>query len=100
MVRRRDRMEEGEAMVNQVTTIACRHVWREVSNFIEGEVDAELRARMEAHFKECHHCLAILDGTRNVIRLVGDGATFDLPAGFSGRLYSRLKNASSNLHND
>jgi hypothetical protein len=97
MVYRRDRLEEGEAMVNRITTIACRHVWREVSNFIEGDVDAELRARMEAHFKECHHCLAILDGTRNVIRLVGDGTTFELPSGFSGRLYAKLKNASPSI---
>ena len=94
MVHGRDRMEEGEAIVNQITTIACRHVWREVSNFIEGEVDPELRMRMEAHFKECHHCLAILDGTRNVVRLVGDGTAFELPAGFSSRLYSKLKNAT------
>ena len=78
-------------MVNQVTPIDCRHVVFEISNFIEGEVDAELRARIEAHFKTCAHCLAIYDGTRNVIRLVGDGQAFDMPAGFSSRLYTKLK---------
>ncbi len=50
----------------RVIEISCLEVWREVSNFIDGEVDAELRARMEAHFKGCAHCKAILDGTRNV----------------------------------
>lgn len=81
--------------MNQITTIECRHVWREISNFIEGEVDAELRARMEAHFKECDHCLAILDGTRNVIRLVGDGTEFEIPAGYRSRLYSKLQSQMS-----
>jgi len=29
--------------------------------------------RMEAHFKDCAHCKAILDGTRNVVKLVEIG---------------------------
>jgi hypothetical protein len=45
---------------------------------------------MEEHFKGCEHCSAILDGTRNVVRLVGDGRNFDLPSGFSERLKQRL----------
>ena len=70
--------------------ISCVEVWREISNYIDGEVDAELRARMEAHFKNCKHCSAIHDGTRNVVRLIGDGHTFEVPAHFSKRLYSKL----------
>lgn len=77
--------------MNQELTIDCGHVFREISNYIEGEVDPGLRARMEAHFKECAHCTAILDGTRNILRLVGDGEVFELPAGFSERLYRKLE---------
>ena len=57
------------------------------------EIDAELRARMEAHFKVCAHCKAVLDGTRNVVKLVGDGVEYQLPDGFSQRLYYRIKKA-------
>lgn len=74
-----------------VIEISCVEVWRELSNYIDGAVDPELRRRMEEHFKECEHCAAVLDGTRNVIRLVGDGQTFELPAGFSERLKKRLQ---------
>jgi anti-sigma factor RsiW len=85
-------LEESEALVTLATIeISCLHVWREVSNYIDGEVDAELRRRMEEHFKGCEHCSAILDGTRNVVRLVGDGRAFDLPSGFSERLKQRLQ---------
>lgn len=75
-----------------VIEISCLEVWREISNFIDGDVDAELRARMEAHFKECAHCKAILDGTRNVVKLVGDGVEYEMPAGFSSRLQEKIKN--------
>jgi anti-sigma factor (TIGR02949 family) len=71
--------------------ISCLEVWREVSNFIDGEIDPELRARMEAHFKACAHCSAVLDGTRNVVKLVADGVEYDLPEGFSQRLYKQIK---------
>jgi hypothetical protein len=78
-------------MVVATVEISCVEVWREISNFIEGDVDPELRRRMEEHFRGCEHCTAILDGARNVIRLVGDGKTFDLPKGFSERLRARLQ---------
>ena len=73
-----------------VVEISCEEVWREVSNYIEGEIGAELRARMEEHFKGCEHCTAVLDGARNVVQLVGDAKIFELPAGFSNRLYQKL----------
>jgi putative zinc finger protein len=75
--------------------VNCEHVWREVSNYLDGEVDPELRAAMEAHFKECKHCTAVLVGTRNVLRLYGDERMFELPAGFSQRLQRRLAQQSS-----
>jgi hypothetical protein len=75
----------------RVIEISCLEVWREISNYIDNEVDPELRARMEAHFKVCAHCTAILDGTQNVLKLVADGVEFDLPEGFSQRLYNKIK---------
>lgn len=70
--------------------IDCREVLREISNYMEQDVPAELRARLEAHFQECNHCRAVLDGTGNLLRLVGDGRAFDLPAGFGQRLRQRI----------
>ena len=73
-----------------VIEITCIEVWREISNFIDDAVDPELRARMEAHFKVCKHCSAVLDGTRNVVKLVADGAEFEVPVDFGSRLYAKL----------
>jgi anti-sigma factor (TIGR02949 family) len=75
----------------RVIEISCLEVWREISNFVDGELDAELRTRMEAHFKVCAHCKAIYDGTKNVIKLVGDGVEYQMPEGFSKRLYDKIK---------
>jgi len=74
-----------------VIEISCLEVWREISNYIDNDVSPELRVRMEAHFKACAHCTAVLDGTRNVVKLVGDGVEYRLPEGFSKRLHDKIK---------
>jgi Putative zinc-finger len=74
-----------------IIEISCVEVWREISNYLDRDISAELRDRMDAHFKACTHCTAVLDGTRNVIELVGDGKVFPLPEGFSKRLYKKLQ---------
>ena len=75
--------------------ISCVEVWREISSYIEGDIDPELRARIEAHFKTCKHCAAVHEGTRNVVQLIGDGKTFEVPAGFRQRLYRKLPKRES-----
>jgi len=70
--------------------IECLEVWRQISNYLEGELDSALRASMASHFKECAHCSAILEGTRNVMKLVGDGKAFEIPASASQNFYKKL----------
>ena len=73
-----------------IAEISCVEVWREISNYVDGNIDPELRTRIEAHFKTCKHCSAVHDGTRDVVRLIGDGRAFEVPANFSKRLYNKL----------
>jgi hypothetical protein len=76
--------------------VNCQQVWREISNYLEGEVNPDLRAAMEAHFRECKHCTAVLDGTRNVIHLYGDDRSLQLPAGFTAGWRRRLTECMPN----
>lgn len=71
--------------------ISCHEVWREISNYIDGDIDPVLRERLEEHLAQCRHCAALLDSTHNVIVLMADERTFRLPAGFSRRLEERLR---------
>jgi len=71
--------------------VRCAEVWREVSNYLDGELDPGLRAAMEEHFRGCKHCTAVLDGARNVIQLYGDERMLEVPLGFSQRLHRRLE---------
>ena len=69
----------------------CQEVWREISNYLDEDVDPALREALEEHINYCSPCTAVLDGTRNVIVLIGDDRAFDLPTGFADRLFERVR---------
>ena len=72
----------------------CEVVWKEISNYIEGDVDASLRGAMEEHFRSCKRCASVLAGTRNVIGLFGDERMIEVPAGYGQRLQRRLNQSA------
>jgi hypothetical protein len=77
-------------MVANQNVLNCEQVWREVSNYIDGEVDATLRSAMDEHFRTCKRCASVRGGTRNVVQLYGDERMLEVPAGFSRRLEKRI----------
>jgi anti-sigma factor RsiW len=70
--------------------IDCKHVWQHISAYIDGDVDAALRAEIDRHLEHCEICSAVLDSTRNVVVLMADARVFEIPAGYSERLHRRL----------
>jgi hypothetical protein len=76
-------------MVNR-EAVNCELVWREISNYLDGDVDSSLRAAMDEHMRECKRCTSVREGTRNVVVLYGDERMIEAPAGFGLRLEKRL----------
>jgi hypothetical protein len=77
-------MVENQKMLN------CEQVRREVSNYVDGDVDAALRSSMDEHFKACARCSSVVAGVRNVVQLYGDERMLEVPVGFGRRLEKRL----------
>ena len=81
-------------MVSHITS--CEQVWRDISNYVDGDIDAALRSSIDEHFKTCKRCASVLAGTKNVVALYGDERMLEVPAGFSRRLENRLaRNAAA-----
>lgn len=70
--------------------ISCREVRRELGNYMEDDISAEVRARVDRHFRECDGCFAVYDGMRRIVRLMNKTGVIELPEGFSLRLYQRI----------
>ena len=72
-------------------TLDCKHVWEQVSDYIDGSVTPEMKQAIERHLANCRNCSAVVDSTRNILVLVGDERTFEVPVGFGQRLHDRLQ---------
>ena len=77
-------------VTSQLVAIDCRAVRQELTNYMEGDLSPALRTVIDKHLRACAHCHALYDGSRNVALLLGGNNVFQLPRGFSQRLYDRL----------
>src|SRR5436190_22675061 len=70
----------GKAVDGQehLVETSCQQVWRELTNYMEGDVTAELRERIAQHLSMCAHCRAVYDGSTNIGQLLGNGKAFEL----------------------
>ena len=71
--------------------VQCEEVWWEISNYVDGLVQPPVRQRMDQHFAECRRCRAILDGTKNVVRLAGDPRALPMSTEARERLRAGLE---------
>ncbi len=70
--------------------IGCEQLLLEISNYLDAEVDAALRAEIEAHLTGCRRCSLLVDTTRRTVRIIADERVLTLPVGFSARLAAFL----------
>jgi RNA polymerase sigma-70 factor, ECF subfamily len=59
-------------------TISCRHVTRQLSGYIDGQLTPEVRAKIDEHLRLCDRCSIVLDTTRKLLYVAGDEKVFEL----------------------
>lgn len=71
--------------------INCKDCLHELSNYLEGQLDAGLKKSLEEHLVFCHNCKVVVDSTRTTIELYCDGELFQLPGDVRDRLHAALR---------
>ena len=74
-----------------MTLLTCKKAIREISGYLDGDLDQELKQLLETHLDKCHHCHTVLDTTRKTIQLYCDGKLFPLPDEVHSRLHEALR---------
>ncbi len=69
---------------------SCHEVLAELSNYVDEEVAAEMRAEIEAHLVHCRTCRVLIDSTRKTLRLVTETRPFELPPSLSDRIMEKI----------
>src|ERR1700759_5613341 len=91
-------MRKGDQMPDEriIVEISCVEVWRQISGYVDDDVDPEMKARLELHFESCKQCQEILEGTRNIVALVGYERTFAFDYAVSDRITNVLAKKIAN----
>ena len=68
----------------------CREMLGQFSDYIDGELEAGLCAKIEAHLAGCPDCQMMIDTMRKTITLYHAQAKAELPSDVEKRLYKVL----------
>ncbi len=71
--------------------INCKTFLDDVSNFLDGELDAELRISIEAHLAKCPDCWLIFDETKKTVAISRGVDCHPLPEEVEQRLMKTLE---------
>ncbi len=71
--------------------VNCKDVFQEISNYLDGDLDPNLKQELMGHFSKCHKCQVLFDTTRKTIELYCDGKLFPLPDAVRERLHQALR---------
>ena len=69
----------------------CKGVIRELSNYIDGNLDPGLKTELERHLQHCEDCTMIVDQTKKSIEILCDSKPVELPSDVRSRLHAALR---------
>ena len=68
--------------------VTCKTIIGQISEYLDGNVSAEMRETIERHLRGCRRCSAVYDSTRKMLVIMGDETIFEIPEGYGHRLHS------------
>ncbi|HOP06184.1 MAG TPA: zf-HC2 domain-containing protein [candidate division Zixibacteria bacterium] len=72
-------------------TKGCPDYINELNDYLDGAIDPELCAEIEAHIGQCNNCRIMVDSMRQTVRLCREGTPEELPEKLSARLNDLLR---------
>jgi predicted anti-sigma-YlaC factor YlaD len=70
----------------------CADYLQELSDYLDGQLDAQLCADIEKHVGECHNCKLMFDSLKMTVKLCREsGQCEELPKEFADRLNQAIK---------
>ena len=71
--------------------LTCKDFLKELSDYLDEALDAEVRAKLEKHITECPNCWVVADTTRKTIQIYKGMERYAIPADVESRLMRALE---------
>lgn len=79
-------------MSEHVHSQQCQQLLGNLSEYIDGELQAELCAQIEEHMKDCDNCRIVVNTLKKTVELYEQASpAANLPAGVRERLFVKLE---------
>lgn len=69
----------------------CKDVIREISNYLDGNLDAAIKQELSKHLSHCEHCSLVVDQMKLTIEIFCDSQPVELPSEVRTRLHKALR---------
>jgi anti-sigma factor RsiW len=69
----------------------CQGVIREISNYMDGELELPERQDLERHLEHCEECNLVVNQTRLTVKVFCDEKEVELPGEVKKRLHEALR---------
>jgi anti-sigma factor (TIGR02949 family) len=70
--------------------VKCKNIIRELSSFLDGELDAGTIAHIQEHLEDCEDCRLLVNTTRKTIQIYCKSEPVPLPDDLRDRLHQAL----------
>jgi predicted anti-sigma-YlaC factor YlaD len=70
--------------------LKCKSVIRELSNYLDGDLDGVLKLDLERHLQHCEDCSMVVDQTKRTVEIFCGSEPLELPTDVRSRLHQAL----------
>lgn len=68
----------------------CVEFLKELTEYLDGTTNVELRAELDEHMHWCHSCHVVVNTTRKTIEIYRDNRVYELPESLRSRLQEAI----------
>jgi anti-sigma factor RsiW len=70
--------------------VKCSEFLQELTNYLDGVLDARTKSELEDHLAWCHNCYVVCDTTKKTIEIYRDSQLYELPDDLRTRLRTAI----------
>jgi anti-sigma factor RsiW len=70
--------------------VKCSEFLNELTDYLDGVIDAPTKAELEEHLAWCHNCYVVADTTKKTIEIYRDSKLYELPENLRTRLRTAI----------
>lgn len=68
----------------------CKDFLKELNEYLDGNIDVQLKTELEEHLQWCHNCFVVCNTTRKTIEIYRDNDVYPLPEPIRDKLHQAI----------